>query len=97
MISPIIVGITASIAAPVNRNRVNIRFQNTGISNIYLRKIPVNGVFTLPSIIDYDVLLAPAALLNEAGEAFKTNSTAAFAVVSSIPGGLLALYETERV
>ena len=97
MISPIVINITPVIVVPINTRRANIRFQNTGVSNLYLRKIPASGPFTPPSIIDYDVLLAPAALLNEAGEAFKTNSIASFAVVSSIPGGLLAIYETVKV
>ena len=97
MISPIIINITPTIAVPINTRRAKVRFQNTGISNLYLRKIPAAGAFTLPSIIDYDVLLAPAALLNEAGEAFNTNSIASFAVVSGIPGGILAIYETVKI
>lgn len=97
MVSPIIVGVTAIVAAPLNPIRANIRFQNTGVSILYLKKIPKSGAFTLPSITDYEVLLAPAALLTEAGEAFKTNSTAAFSVASGIPGGILAIYETVKV
>ena len=97
MVSPIIIGIVASSVAPINRSRVNIRFQNTGVSNLYLKKVPVSGVFTVPSVVDYEVLLAPAALLNEAGEAFTTNSTSEFAAASSIPGGILAIYETYKI
>lgn len=97
MVSPIIVNIVPIVAVPINVRRAKIRFQNTGVSNLYLRKIPMTGAFSPPSIIDYDVLLAPAALLNEAGEAFITNSVASFAVISSIPGGILALYETQKV
>ena len=97
MISPIFVGVTAIVAVPSNIQRANVRFQNTGVSILYLKKIPKSGAFTLPSITDYEVLLAPAALLTEAGEAFTTNSTAAFSVVSSIPGGILAIYETQKV
>ena len=97
MVSPVIIGIIASAVAPINQSRANIRFQNTGVSNLYLKKIPLSGVFTVPSLTDYEILLAPAALLNEAGEAFTTNSTLGFAVVSSIPGGILAIYETSKI
>ena len=97
MASPITVGITATVAVPVNPCRANVRFQNTGVSILYLKKIPKCGVFTIPSINDYEVLLAPAALLTEAGEAFTTDSCSAFSVVSSIPCGILAIYETQKV
>ena len=97
MSSPITVGITAIVAVPANACRADVRFQNTGVSILYLKKIPRCGVFSPPSWIDYEVLLAPAALLTEAGEAFTTNSCAAFSVVSSIPGGVLAIYETQKV
>ena len=97
MSSPIIIGVTAIVAVPANPCRADVRFQNTGVSILYLKKIPRCGVFSPPSWTDYEVLLAPAALLTEAGEAFSTNSTAAFSVVSSIPGGILAIYETQKV
>ena len=97
MVSPIIVGIIPAVIAPLDKKRVDIRFQNTGVSIIYLKKIPLTGVFSFPSATDYEVLLAPAALLNEAGEAFVTNSVSSFAAVSSIPGGILAIYETRKV
>ena len=97
MSSPITIGVTAIVAVAANPCRADVRFQNTGVSILYLKKIPKCGVFTIPSWTDYEVLLAPAALLTEAGEAFTTNSCAAFSVVSSIPGGILAIYETQKV
>ena len=97
MISPITINITPTIVVPINRRRANVRFQNTGGTNLYLKKIPRYGPFTVPSITDYEVLLAPAALLSEAGEAFSTNSIAAFAVVSSAVNGVLAIYETVKI
>ena len=97
MTSPITIGISAIVVAQLDKKRAVIRFQNTGVSIIYLKKIPSRGVFTPPSASDYEVLLAPAALLTEAGEAFFTNSVSAFAAVSSVAGGILAIYETKKV
>lgn len=96
MASPITVGTVASIVAAVNKIRADIRFQNVGSHDIYLKKIPFSGVFTPPTSTDYEVLLKPSGHESEGGEAFITNSISAFAAVSSSHDGKLAIYETSN-
>ena len=97
MSSPLTIGTTAELVAPIRKNRASIRFQNTGTHTIYMKKIPSSGVFTPPTPSDYEVLLAPSSNDTEAGEAFVTNSISAFAAVGASAGSLLAVYETKKV
>ena len=98
MASPLTIGITSSFVAVFNRRRSIIRFQNTGASTIYIKKVPFEGVFTPPSVTDYEVVLTPSTTTAfEAGDAFETNSIAGFMAVSSVVGGLLSIYETNKV
>ena len=95
MASPITVGIATVVAAPVNKNRVSIRFQNGGATIIYIKKVPVSGVYWAVSATDYEVMLAvPGA---GAVEFFETNSTASFIAVGNAAAGVLAIYETSNV
>lgn len=96
MASPITIGTTAITIATRNTRRSDIRFQNTGATIIYIKKIPAEGLFTPPSATDYEVLLAPPAALTESGEAFITDSISSFAAVSSAAAGVLAIYETNK-
>ena len=97
MASPLTIGTTAIVVAPINKKRDLVRFQNTGATIFYIKKVPFEGVFTLPSATDYEVLMQPSSSLTEAGDAFETNSVAAFAAVSSAVGGILSVYETSKV
>jgi len=92
MASPITVGTTAIVAAPANRKRVAIRFQNTGATILYLSRAPI-----VPTATNYEILLAiPTG--GEVNEAYvQTNSTAQFNVLSSASAGVLAIYETIKV
>lgn len=92
MASPITVGTTAIVAAPTNRRRVNIRFQNTGATILYLSRAPI-----VPTAIAYEILLA-IPIGAEANEAYvQTNSTAQFNVLSSAASGILAIFETIKI
>jgi len=97
MASPLIIGTTAVAIAVRNTRRADIRFQNTGATIIYIKKVPLEGLFTPPSATDYEVLLAPPAALTESGEAFITDSISSFAAVSSAAAGVLAVYETIKM
>lgn len=92
MANPLIVGTTAIVAVPRNNQRVNVRFQNTGATILYLAKAPI-----IPSSVSYEIMLAlpTAAEINEAF--ITTNSTAQFNVVSSANNGVLAIFETKLV
>jgi hypothetical protein len=92
MSSPLTVGATAIVAVPANRHRVDVRFQNTGATILYLARAPI-----VPTALNYEIMLAiPTA--GEINEAFiSTNSTAQFNVLSSAAAGVLAIYETNRV
>ena len=95
MASPITVGVTTVVVAPVNKKRVSIRFQNAGATIIYIKKVPVTGVYWAVSATDYEVMLAvPAA---GTVEFFETNSIASFIAISSAAAGVLAIYETSKV
>ena len=95
MASPLTIGVATVVVAPVNTKRVSIRFQNGGATIIYLKKVPVSGVYWAVSATDYEVMLAvPAA---GAVEFFETNSTASFIAISSAAAGVLAIYETSNV
>lgn len=96
MTSPIIVGLIPITIAPINTKRSTIRFQNAGISAINIKKIPISGVFTDVSLVDFEIQLFPSATVVESGEAFETDSVASFRVISNIPGGILAIYETNK-
>ena len=95
MASPITIGIATVVVAPINKKRVSIRFQNTGATIIYLKKVPTNGAYWAVSAADYEVMLAVPA----AGtiEFFETNSTASFIAISSAAAGVLSIYETNKV
>ena len=97
MASPIIIGITPVTVVPINTKRSIVRLQNTGVTTITIKKIPLDGPFTPVSITDYDVLLGPLAAPGEGGEAFETNSTASFMAIASAAAGSLAIYETVKV
>lgn len=98
MASPIGVGVAASIVAVVNRNRADIRFQNTSATQtIYIKKIPLSGSVTTVSATDYEIRLLPDSATDVAGEAFITNSVASFMAIATAAGGTLAVYETNRV
>jgi len=97
MANPLIVGITSELVAPIERRRALIRFQNTGATIIYIKKIPLEGVVTDVSPTDYQIALYPAASSSEGGEAFDTTSIASFRAISSAAGGLLAVYETKYI
>ena len=92
MASPITVGTTAIVAAVANRKRVDIRFQNTGATILYLARAPI-----IPTATNYEIMLAipTAAEINEAF--INTDSTAQFNVLSSAVGGTLAIFETVHV
>lgn len=94
MASPLSIGTSAVTIAAVNTNRVLIRFQNTGATIIYIKRVPLTGYFTTVSPTDFEVMLAiPAA---GTVEFFETNSASAFIAVSSAASGFLAVYETQR-
>lgn len=96
MASPLTISTTASIVALVNKRRNSIRFQNSGTTTIYIKKIPIAGTTTTVSVTDYEVLLAPSTSAGEAGEAFVTDSVASFMAISSAAAGILAVYETVK-
>jgi hypothetical protein len=85
--SPQTVGLIA-ITIPRNRNRVNIRFQNTGTTILYVSRS------NLVSATNFEFTI-PAPTLTEPSESnITTNSTSAFYVVSSAAAGQIAIFET---
>ena len=97
MTSPVVIGVVAAPVAPIRKNRGNIRFQNTGASLIYIKKVPIEGSFSVVSPTDYEIFLAPSVLSAEAGDAFETDSISSFMAISSAIGGVLSIYETIKV
>jgi len=98
MSSPITVGVAAIVAVPINRNRASVRFQNTSPSQIlYLKRIPLEGPYSVVSATDYDVRMLPDSATGEGGEPFETKSIASFMVVASAAAGTLAVFETVKV
>lgn len=98
MASPVIVGTSAIVVAPINKKRAVIRFQNTSKNAIYLKKIPLNGLYSIVSDTDYEVLLNPeSASGKEGGGIFETNSISSFMVIASGANSSLAVYETNKV
>lgn len=107
MASPITIGTTAMVVALKSAARADIRFQNTGSSTIYIKKIPLSGAFSTVTSTDYEVKILPFTSEDAdeedddrrrtgEGEAFETNSIAGFMAVSSSSHGLLAIYETKH-
>jgi hypothetical protein len=96
MTSPVTIGVTSIVVAPINSKRASIRFQNTGSAIIYIKKIPLTGSFSVVSPTDYEVELFPASSSQEGGEAFETNSVASFMAIGSSTSSL-AIYETNNV
>lgn len=94
MASPLTIGTSAVTVVPIRKKRDNVRMQNTGATVIYIKKIPLEGPFSIVSPTDYDVLLTSSTTTAEAGDAFETDSISSFMAVSSAAGGLLAIYET---
>jgi len=97
MASPIVVGVSAIVAVPVKRKRALVRFQNVGATTLYVKKLPLEGAFSVVSPTDFEVILLPATGTAEGGDAFETNSIASFMAVSSAAAGSLAIYETVKV
>lgn len=92
MVSPMIVGTTAIVAIPKNRNREDVRFQNVGASFLYFTRYPI-----IPTYTNYEFIIGPP-IVGEINEAIiTTNSTAQFNVISNLPGGILAIYETNKI
>ena len=91
--SPVTVNTHASVVVASNINRKSIRFQNTGNTNIYIKKNTYHD--SIISHTDYEVLLTPATSPSEAGEAFETESIHSFSAISTCNGGILAIFETE--
>lgn len=96
MASPIVIGTTASVVVPINKNRAVVRFQNVGSSNIFIKKIPLEGAYSVVSHTDFEIDLFPASSSQEGGEAFETNSIASFMAVGT-GATSLAIYETNKV
>ena len=97
MASPLVVGTTVTVVAPVNRRRADIRFQNTSATQtVYLKKIPLTGTTTAVSTTDYEIRLLPDSATDVAGEAFITNSIASFMAIATAAAGSLAVYETVK-
>lgn len=97
MASPVTIGTTAIVVAPINKKRSLIRFQNTSATQvIYIKKVPITGTFTVVSAADYEVLLEPITALVDGGDAFETNSVASFMAIASAAAGTLAVYETSH-
>lgn len=97
MASPIIVGTSAIVVAPINKKRSNIRFQNASPNIVYLKKIPLSGPYTVVSATDFEVQLFPASSSQEGGEAFETNSVASFMAIAAAANSALAIYETNNI
>jgi len=97
MASPVIVGTSAIVVAPINKKRSNIRFQNTSTNIIYIKKIPLSGPYSVVSATDYEIQLFPASSSQEGGEAFETNSIASFMAIAAGASSALAVYETNKV
>ena len=96
MASPLVVGTTSVVVAPINTSRASLQIQNTSATQtIYIKKIPISGSFTVVSATDYEMLLTPATAA--AGDAFVTNSVASFMAIASAAGGAVAIYETNKV
>jgi len=84
MTSPLSIGTTSIIVAPINRKRAILRMQNTGGKDIYVKKIPLSGLIVPVSATDYDVVVA-ATTGNSEAVVFETNSINAFQAISSTP------------
>lgn len=97
MASPLNIGTSAVAVAPINKKRNSIRFQNAGTTQIYLKRIPIEGAYSLVSATDYEAVLFPASSSQEGGEAFETDSILSFMAISPGCPGLLAIYETKKV
>jgi len=98
MASPLVVGTTSVVVAPINTSRASLQIQNTSATQtIYIKKIPISGSFTVVSATDYEMLLTPATATAAAGDAFVTNSVASFMAIASAAGGAVAIYETNKV
>lgn len=95
--SPLTIGTTAVSVANKNTARAAIRFQNSGTTTIYIKKIPLSGAYSIVSPTDYEFKLFPLAENTEGAESFETNSIAGFMAISSSAGGTLAVYETKKV
>lgn len=96
MSSPIFVGTSAIVVAPINKKRSSIRFQNVSSHSIYLKKIPISGSYIVVSTTDYEIELAPNTGGGE-GSIFETDSISSFMAVSSNAAGKMAIYETSKV
>jgi len=98
MASPLVIGTTAVVIALVNKQRANIRFQNTSATQIiYIKKIPLTGTYTVVSATDYDLKMLPDSATGEGGEPFETNSVCSFMAISSAAAGTIAVFETNNV
>jgi len=73
MTSPVTIGTTAVMVAPVNRNRRELIFSNTGDNDIYLKK-QRGSLFSIPSKTNYDYKL-------QVGATLKIITVAAFLAV----------------
>jgi hypothetical protein len=96
MTSPIVVGVAAIVAVPIHKARSIVRFQNVGVTTIYLKKVPLSGAFSVVSPTDFEIILLPATGTAEGGDAFETNSIASFMAISSAAAGSLSIYETVK-
>ena len=91
MASPVIVGITP-ILIPGNRSRASIMFQNSGVSTLLFKR-QLSYLPDLPSLTNYDFAIGSDAVFDP--EALvSSKSTAPFYVVSTLAGGVLAIFET---
>lgn len=97
MASPLTIGTSRVQIASMRTNRADIRFQNTGTTTLYIKKIPLSGVVPTVSDTDYEVQLISPPSANEEGEVFVTNSICGFVAISSKAGGLLSVYETKKI
>lgn len=97
MATPLSIGTTAIAVALINKKRAIIRFQNTGLKDIYIKKIPLTGVIDPVSATNYEVLLPSSHGETDEGAIFETNSVNAFQAVAVTPGSTMAVYETVKV
>lgn len=97
MASPITIGTTATVVVPINKRRSIIRFQNVGNTTIYVKKVPIEGLFTRVSHTDFEAKLLPTTSDDAGGDAFETNSIASFMFISSAANGSVAIYETIKL
>lgn len=94
MATPITVGTTPIVAIGRNIARYQVRFQNTGSSDLYFYRMP-----GIPSETNFEFKIeaSPGKSGKGINEFVITNSISQFNVVSSKAGGELAIFETIKV